>query len=168
MCRRPALGPGVVNLGGGKLHAVTNRSPGLHAEGKSSGGKLQGQVEDSTVGLRGENVRRWKPRTRTCAANSGGPISCAAKWMRPPWGVEGAALWLSSRGVCEATRRLSGAVETLISSSGEAFLDLLRVLPGVKGAGTGEGRGGRGDLGKGAGLSFDCCISLAQWPLGHR
>lgn len=46
--------------------------------------------------------------------------------------MEGAALWLSSRGVCEATRRLSGAVETLISSSGEAFVDPLWCCPGLK------------------------------------
>lgn len=71
MCRRPALGPGVVNLGGGKLHAVTNRSPGLHAEGKSSGGKLQGQVEDD---------RGFKGRKRAAVEAADSDVCSKLRW----------------------------------------------------------------------------------------
>ena len=46
MCKSAALGLGRVKLGGRKLYALTNRSPGLRSESKSSGRKLQGLVED--------------------------------------------------------------------------------------------------------------------------
>lgn len=55
MWRRPTLGHGRVELGGGKLLAVTHRNPGLHAERK---------------------IERWE------AARSGRKRAAVASWMR--------------------------------------------------------------------------------------